>query len=209
MKILFVGNSHTYYYGMPYQCRALLDCLGVEARVTMIAQPGESLAWHRENPATLLALRYEDWDHIILQQASHPFAGQQVLSDAVDKLLLLMPQGQPVWLYNTWCEKAKPENQASIDQAFQAVSQSSALPIIAVSNAWHAVERRDPGHELYHTDGEHAGRGGSYVTALCMARALSGQSVRGLPSTLRYGKRLLNRVSPPNADLYQTVVDEV
>ena len=183
MNILFIGNSHTYYHGMPYQCRELLAGLGIKARVSMIAQPGEDLDWHGQHSTTHHAFRFDAWDHIILQQASHPFPGQDALFEAVNKLLRLMPEGQSVWLYNTWCEKAKPWNQQVIDQAFRALSVERKLPVIPVSSTWHAVERRDPGHELYHTDGEHAGRGGSYVTALCMARALSGKSVRGLPST--------------------------
>jgi hypothetical protein len=209
MNILFIGNSHTYFHGMPYQVRELLLCLGIRARVTMIAQPGESLAWHCQNPATKLALRYENWHHIILQQVTHPFPGHDALFDGVSRLLRLMPDGQSVWLYKTWCEKAKPGNQAGIDRAFAAVSGKLSLPVVPVSDAWHEIGRRDPYLELYHIDGEHAGRVGSYVTALCMTRALSDRPVSGLPSQLRHADRVINRVSPSAAKLFQTVVDEI
>lgn len=207
MRILFIGNSHTYFHGMPYQCRELLAGLGVEATVSMIAQPGRSLTWHCFNPATKFALSCDHWDHIILQQATHPFPAQKSLLAAVKKLIRMIPDGQSVWLYKTWCEKAIPGNQVKIDEAFKSVSEKLNIPVIPVANAWHAVERRYPGHELYDEDGRHAGRGGSYLTALCMARALSGKSVCGLPATLRYRDRLINRVSSSDAVLYQNAAD--
>ena len=208
MNILFIGNSHTYFHGMPYQCGELLGALGIKARITMVAQPGKSLEWHCGNPATQLALQYGDWDHIILQQATHPFRGGSELLNGVKGLLALM-QGDPtVWFYKTWCPKARPGDQDEIDAEFSQTSRRFGIPIIPVSDAWHEVERRDPGHELYDADGKHAGPGGSYVTALCVTRALSGKSVTGLPSTLHHRDNVINQVRPAAAPLYQAVVDD-
>lgn len=209
MKVLFLGNSHTYYHGMPYQCREMCAALDVGIQVFMIAQPGESLVWHSRNPATQLALQYEEWDHIILQQATHPFGGDSALLAGIGALHELMPEGQSVWLYQTWCEKDMPENQTIIDRAFDKASTTFSFPVIPVADAWHEVERQDPGHELYDPDRRHAGQGGSYLAALCLARALSGRSVKGLPSVLTYRGRVLNRVSGAAAGLYQSVVDRL
>ncbi|HAS83599.1 MAG TPA: hypothetical protein DCS43_13255 [Verrucomicrobia bacterium] len=209
MKILFIGNSHTYGYGMPYQCREMMKAQRGEVYVGMIAQPGQTLTWHSENPATRLALRYEDWDHIILQQATHPFHGHPELKDAVNALLRLMQGNRSVWFYKTWCEKEIHGNQVIIDQAFKTMSDELRIPVIPVSDVWHAVEQRDPGHALYDADGKHAGAGGSYLTALCMARALSRKSVAGLPAVLKHGDTLINQVPPSHAELYQRVVMEI
>lgn len=209
VKILFIGNSHTYYHGMPFQCREMCAALGVELDVFMIAQPGESLLWHSRNPATQQALQYGDWDHVILQQATHPFCGEKELCDGVGALRDMLPDGQLVWLYKTWCEKEIPGNQMILDQAFAKASAAYAYPVIPVADAWHEVERQDPGHELYDPDRRHAGQGGSYVTALCMTRALLGKSVKDLPAVLRYRGGILNRVPEADAVLYQSVVDQV
>ena len=194
---------------MPYQCRAMCASLDMAVEVHMIAQPGQSLLWHSENPATMMALKYESWDHIILQQASHPFGGEKELLDGVGALRSQMPKGQSVRLYKTWCEKDIPGNQEVIDRAFAIASRTFSMPIIPVADAWHEVERRDPGHELYDEDRKHAGPGGSYVTALCMTRGLSGRSVRGLPSVLRHAGHTINSVPAGAAQLYQSVVDDV
>lgn len=209
MKILFIGNSHTYCHAVPYQCRELLASIGIESQVSMVAQPGKSLAWHKKNPTSKIALQYGDWDNIILQQASHPFGGTEELLNSVKNLLDLITGKPKVWLYKTWCEKAKPENQSYIDDAFKAVSEKLSLPIIPISEAWHTIEERNPGHELYDNDGCHSGPSGSYVAGLCIARALSGKSVVGLPSTLSCQQQIINQVSPSNAAFYQDVVNEV
>lgn len=209
MKVLFIGNSHTYYHGMPYQCREMCAALDVSIQVSMVAQPGKSLDWHSSNPATRQALQYDEWDHIILQQATHPFGGDRALLEGTGALYELIPECQSVWLYKTWCEKDMPENQSIIDRAFEKASETFTVPVIPVADAWHEVERCDPGHELYDQDSRHAGQGGSYLTALCMTRALLRRSVQGLPSALSCHGQMLNRVSEDAAILYQSVVDQV
>lgn len=209
MHILFIGNSHTFYHAMPYQCAALLGAMGISARVSMLAEGGKSLVWHAESPATVQALSFVRWDHVIMQQVTHPFPGSQPLCDGVKQLMQLMPDEPSIWLYKTWCEKAIPENQRGIDEAFAAVSNELGLPVIGVSDAWHEFERMAPECDLYDPDARHAGPCGSYLTALCMARALSGQSVLGLPARLQSGQRVLNDIPPPIARLCQSVADQV
>lgn len=209
MKLLFIGNSHTYYHAMPYQCRALLAAHNIDADVTQIVAPGKSLQWHGTNPETIQALQYNAWDHVILQQATHPFAGTKPLLDGAKTLLQLMPAKPSTWLYNTWCEQEIPRNQIKIDKAFASVSEKLRIPIIPVADVWHEVERRDPGHNLYDDDRRHAGRNGSYLTALCMTRAISGRSVQGLPAILKYQGKIMNRVPPSTARLYQDVVEHI
>jgi hypothetical protein len=209
MRLLFIGNSHTYCYSVPHQCRELMAALGIEARVFMITQPGKSLSWHGGNPATQSALKFDSWDHIILQQASHPFGGRAELEEGIEGLLDLMVEGQSVRLYKTWCEKEIQENQSVIDEAFAAASERFNIPVIPVSDAWHQVEKRDPGHELYDSDARHAGEGGSYLTSLCMARALTGKQVTGLPTALSSNGRAINSVPNESAALYQAVVDDL
>ena len=48
--------------------------------------------------------------------------------------------------------------------------------------AWRAAWRRDPGLELFGTDGFHPTELGSYLVALVMYQQLTGRSPEGLPS---------------------------
>lgn len=209
MKLLFIGNSHTYYHAMPYQCRALLAARDEQACVSQVVAPGKSLQWHGTNPETMQTLLYDHWDHVILQEASHPFAGTNPLVTGVQALLQLMPQKPSVWLYKTWCEQDLPHNQAAIDTAFATVSKDLGLPVIPVADVWHTIAKKDSTTNFYDADRQHANQNGSYLTALCIVRALTGQSTQGLPATLTCHDQTINSVSAANASHFQAVVDEV
>ncbi len=209
MKLLFIGNSHTYFHAMPYQCRALLEALHEQAHISQVVAPGKSLQWHGTNPETMQTLLYDHWDHVILQQATHPFAGTKPLIKGIKTLLQLMPPKQSVWLYKTWCEQEIPHNQAKIDRAFASASTNLAIPVIPVADAWHEVEQRDTGHNLYDADRQHANQSGSYLTALCIIRALTDKSTQGLPATLLYQDQIINAVPLADAIFYQSVVDAI
>ena len=43
MKILFIGNSHTYYNEMPQMVKELFEYTGVKTHVTMSTEGGKGL----------------------------------------------------------------------------------------------------------------------------------------------------------------------
>ena len=49
MKVLFIGNSHTYMNDMPELTRRMIEsATGQPCLVTMLAYSGRSLKWHME-----------------------------------------------------------------------------------------------------------------------------------------------------------------
>ena len=49
MKVLFIGNSHTYFNDMPHLFSDMCRKAGeAETDVTMIAYSGRTLAWHED-----------------------------------------------------------------------------------------------------------------------------------------------------------------
>jgi len=52
MKILFIGSSHTFCNGLPFQVRELLRWSNPNVEVTMCATEGVILGWHAEQPET-------------------------------------------------------------------------------------------------------------------------------------------------------------
>ena len=69
MRILFIGNSHTYFNGMPFMVRHMLRQGGrPQAEVSMVAPDGRPLSWHVKEPTTRFAIRMHPWDRIVLQQ---------------------------------------------------------------------------------------------------------------------------------------------
>jgi len=68
-RVLFVGNSLTYYYGVPYLAQEIArDVYGKDVSVDSLLQGGGRLAEVASNSASLEALRGASYDVVILQE---------------------------------------------------------------------------------------------------------------------------------------------
>ena len=68
-RILFVGNSITYYHGVPYLFGALAENLyGETVEVDFLVQPGGHLADVLRFEDTIAKLRWVDYDIVVLQE---------------------------------------------------------------------------------------------------------------------------------------------
>ena len=75
IRVLFVGNSHTYMNDMPQLFRETCErTTGVPTEVTRLAFSGRHLRWHLSEYFSLrFALLYGGYDYCVIQQAAHPF----------------------------------------------------------------------------------------------------------------------------------------
>ena len=62
IKILFIGNSHTYYNDMPLIAKDIFASAGIEAEITMLTQGGKCLDWHYEQKQTRFNILYGGYD---------------------------------------------------------------------------------------------------------------------------------------------------
>ncbi|MCX7590852.1 MAG: hypothetical protein N2255_04405 [Kiritimatiellae bacterium] len=186
IRILFVGNSHTYVNGLPYQVRELANYLKGPGwcETWMVSSGGKSLAWHAEQPDTVFNIACHPWDFVVLQQRTHPFPPYRELADSVAKLMPhIQNAGANMLFYVTWKRKEAPDTeQEEITEAFRRLVAEVGGCMIPVGPAWAEARRRCLGVELYAPDGRHASPAGTYLAACVFTRFLTGQSVCGLPS---------------------------
>ena len=203
MRLLFIGNSHTFYNALPFQVRAMVRSREIPCDVQMLTMGGVSLAWHAKQRGTIATIRYGDWTHIVLQQKSRPFPGEErMLVDLETLRPHLEHSGAKTLLYGIWPEKEKPENRAVIDAALGVASHRFGYPIVPVSNAWHRCEGA-PEIDLYDADGEHASPAGSYLAACVFAGYLTAQSPVGLPNRIEVNGDVLTDLAPKTAQQLQ------
>ena len=69
LRVLFVGNSHTYTNDLPRIVAALATQRGVELDTDMLAEPGVSLGDHL-GARRLRRLLQREWDWVVLQQGT-------------------------------------------------------------------------------------------------------------------------------------------
>ena len=72
MKVLFVGNSHTFFNDMPQIFKNICKEKGKDVEVGMLAHPGVTYGWHFKQFTDLrFALMWGGYDYVVMQQAAH------------------------------------------------------------------------------------------------------------------------------------------
>lgn len=177
MKVLFLGNSHTFFNDMPELfARFAEKTTGEKPEVVMLAYPGRDLDWHRkEYFAMRFNLMHGGYDYCIIQQAAHPYPPiESTLKTGAEIIDLCHRCGVKPVVYMTWAEKRFPENQQKmIDTCEKLASENNAL-LAPIGSVWQSVQQSRPDIELYHTDGEHAGSYGDFLIAAVFCKLLTG-----------------------------------
>ena len=75
-KILFIGNSITYYNNMPQTFEAIANSKGDNTNVTMYAPGGTGFVHHVNDNNVWRKFRDEVWDFVVLQPGSSESVGQ-------------------------------------------------------------------------------------------------------------------------------------
>jgi len=70
LRILFIGNSYTYYNNLPHIFQSLAKSSGHLVKTGMIAKGGYTLKRHSEDPSVLDKIKRGNWDYVILQEQS-------------------------------------------------------------------------------------------------------------------------------------------
>lgn len=166
LRLLFIGNSHTYCNDMPlYVCAMAREC-GYECEVTMLAHGGWYLEQHANEPDVRFNIMYGKYDYAILQEHSHPFAPEEKYRSAVIKLNEWIKEtGAKTVIYETWAKKDEPEKQAEMNRVQSLVADEIGAILAPVGENWQAYRKSWPDVEMYAEDGAHASPRGSEFAA--------------------------------------------
>ena len=179
MKVLFIGNSHTYFNDMPAVFSAFWETnTGEKPDVTMLAYSYRDLAWHgSEYFALRFNILYGSYDFCIIQQQAHPFPGKEkTLAGLLPILKLCADAGVKPILVATWVEKRFPELQEPVNRAYFEISESTGCTLAPAGPIWETVLREHPEADLFWTDGEHASPEGDYLLAMTVFRTIFGRN---------------------------------
>ena len=184
IKVLFVGNSHTYMNDMPQLFRETWErTTGGRAEVTMLAFSGRHLRWHLSEYFSLrFALLYGGYDYCVIQQAAHPFPPrEETLADGRELIDLCRRTGVEPVLYMTWAEKRFPENQEKMIETYRTLAGETSARLAPVGEVWQELLRTHPEIDLFFRDGEHASPYGDLLIAAVLCAAIAGSGDVRLP----------------------------
>lgn len=177
MKVLFIGNSHTFVHYVPARVSAFCESCGRPLDAVMLTHPGVGLDWHLQQSQTYFNLMFGCYDAVILQHSAHPFPGEESLLSAGERMAALTPKETKIYLYMTWSEKSNPQGQAVMSKAYEALAEKIGAIVCPVGHVWQQVANVHPEEELYFADGEHSSVLGASLSAAVVGRTILGMEV--------------------------------
>ena len=176
MKILFVGNSHTYFNDMPHWFAGMMEHgTGIQTEADMLAYSGRNLHWHRTEYFSLrYQLLYGHYNWCIIQQVAHPFPPREETTEDATWIVDLCRQLHvKTGIVTSWSEKRNPGIQDEMNMFYRNLSKKTDSILIPIGEAWQDVRMKHPEIELYWQDGAHASPTGDYLTAMVLYGAIS------------------------------------
>jgi len=201
LRVLFVGNSHTYVNDLPGLFLGLSEAGGRPVRTDMSAISGYSLEDHTNTQATLDKIAQDSWDYVALQEQSviptihyWRYNGMYPAARLLDSLV--RRQGAQTVFYMTWGWKyggqqsykdsTSPdfpdyfEMQDSVRVAYQEIAAELGATMSPVGLAFARARQIDSLVDLWQVDSCHATLEGTYLGACVFYAVLYGASPVGL-----------------------------
>lgn len=187
MRILFIGNSHTYYNDLPRMVKDLLEYSGVRTQVTMSTEGGKGLIYHCNREDVNFNIYHGEYDVVVLQDKASRFNAQDFMEGA--RILMKNSLGHSTArrvLYMIWARRDEKENQKYITDSYTALGAEIGADVAPAGEVWHQLLRETPEleNQLYRPDGNHATPLGSYLAATTLFYAITG---RQRPIVLKEG----------------------
>ncbi|MBP3396107.1 MAG: hypothetical protein J6L87_02930 [Clostridia bacterium] len=175
MKILFVGNSHTYFHDMPATVLQLLEATGVKSHVAMITAGGKNLVYHTKRHDVAFNIAYGGYDFVVLQDQAVGFSPAAFFERAAKLKEMADKAGVPVCLYMPWAHRDHREAQPRMTEAYERFCRANDCPLAPAGEVMSRLLLTEATDTLYHSDGNHASPIGSYAAAVTVFYAITGR----------------------------------
>lgn len=201
-RILFIGNSYTYYNSSPELLKGLLreKFPNKVVETQLISQGGMTLELHWKVDRAREAIQSKDWDYVVLQEQSK--LGMRLIIDDVTHFgqtdlffeyarkfdAEIKKAGAKTVFFMTWSMEDAPKQQDILTHAYTGIAKELNAIVVPVGLVWDQVRKSDQ-MDLYIYDGSHPTQHGSYLVATTMFATLFGENPVGLSGDIS-GKRL-------------------
>ena len=196
LRLLFIGNSYTYFNNLPEMFAKLAEAGGHQVETRMVAPGGWKLQDHWDRGDAPKVLHERKWDYVVLQEQStlgvntiidgQPrVTGDQAFRPYADKWATEVRKAgaRPVF-YLTWARKATPDDQAVLNDAYIRAARANRSTVAPVGIAWSEVRQRHRSIELFYSDGSHPSAAGTYLAACTFYATIFDASPEGLPARI-------------------------
>lgn len=230
LRMLFIGNSYTYYHTYPAIFKEIAWHEGHYADCNIFISGGYTMKAHLANPHSMEQVDKGGYDYVMLQDQSilptlNGTADDAGSAEQMVKMVNRVRESSPeakVLLEITWGRKFGSNNfgkyeqyiekyphfyssydamqQRLIDVMTAEAEQNSAL-LNPVGLAWQFVMHERPDINLYHTDNHHQSYAGSYLAAAVAYLTIYQQPFGNAPAN--------GKLSPEIASYLRSVAERV
>ena len=217
IRVLFVGNSFTYFFNLPQVVSSMALTQGLEIDCRQSTVGGSSLEHHwkgEKNTKTRELIENQKWDYVVFNNHS---------LSAIDAPNSFMEYGEkfadlvrkhgaiPVFMM-TWAYKSNPTMQTKITEGYKKLAKATHSDYVPAGPLFAKVRAERPDLELFFDD-KHPSSNGTYLLGLAFFKYFTGKPTQTIPKRLttqdRNNEKLyLIFISATDADFLQQIVDE-
>jgi hypothetical protein len=199
MRVVFIGNSRTYWNDIPGIVVEFGRRAGIEISTKVIVEGGQSLQGHWEKGDAQNAIT-EDWaDFVVLQEKTKDVRERHNYEEYASRFIQLCKYDAVPLIYETISTKL----------AFDIARRegNTHTEVCVAKEAWDAANKECPDVELRDETG-HPGPYGAYLTACVFHATLHRLSPEGVPSTVTTQSGTRVSIDPAIAQHFQKIAWE-
>jgi len=217
LKVLFVGNSFTYYYNLPQVVSAMSKYsknVYIDSRHSLVG--GSNLSNHlnqKKGTKTVEILNTKDFDYVVLNHHSLAAIDEtgsffETSRKMVD--LIRSKNAEPVFMM-TWGYMNDQKMLNTISKSYYDMGSRLGVDIVPCGLLFDRALRWRPDLNLY-DDYKHPSNRGTYLNGLAFFKYFTGENSSGIPKRIKTadenGQNLyLLFLTQEDSDLLQNVVD--
>lgn len=209
IRVLFIGNSYTYYNWSPYMLKEIAWKEGLEVEVALSAHSGFTIEKHSTHAVTTSFVTAGGYDYAIVQEYNDRTAvigsdlkngalatdASKYVSDMKNMIsevkkaspsvtaLVEMSWGTKTGtgslIKTNWTDY--PTMQGYVTEGTKHVASEAGVGYTLLGEAWKKVRSERPDLEMYHTDQHHPSYAGSYLKACVNYLTISGKKFGTAP----------------------------
>ena len=204
LKVLFIGNSYTYFNEMPLMFANLAQSANRPVITGKSTPGGYTLEQYTQNDSTISLINQGIWHYVVLQEQSQiptieywRYNSMYPAARFLDSLIV--GNNESTAFFMTWGRKfggiqtyngySSPdfrdffEMQESLGSAYTEIANELSATLCPVGMAWAQAKRIDSLVDLWQSDNSHPTLKGSYLTACVFYCVFFDTSPVGLPYT--------------------------
>jgi hypothetical protein len=207
-KILFIGNSFTFYWNVPSQVESMSIERGLNWDITHFTLPSATLKTLWNNPDLKSILESETFDHVIIQEHS-----TNILTNAngdsgfyFGQITSLIPDSTQIHFFSTWIYPSMEQfninnEEYPIEHRIKQIIEGTTAKMIPVGRAFKLFQSKYPQFNLLMEDDKHPNPNGSYLASCIIFSHLSAES------SLNLSKRYKG-IDNKGVEIYYSIVED-